>query len=495
MKIKKHLGCLLLILGIIFSVRCSVFAEDTPKYNLPKDIKYYELYSEICNCRKVCDFEKGSTTGYGCSVDPCGTEWTGKPIEKKVKLIAKNGYELVENIDYKLEYEDNIDISTSDKPAKLYIIGIGNWTGKFMDSFNVTARHIGKCDMELEYEHVTYDGAEHKPKLLSVYDAKKDRYLKEGVDYIIKGYSSEPCIKIGYYHLSIQGIGDYFGETGQPFYIEPISIENAEISLKQTIYTYDGSPKKPSVLVKLGNKILKRDKDYYLEYEDNVDDGTAYVYVCGEGIYGGTVRFSFVILPYYSGMDSVYGDGAILTQNAVYGITDNENNEVEFCCPATPKISNVTIPDTIEFDGITYKVSSIGHKAFYKNPKIISLTIGNNVSSIESYAFYGCTKLSKINFGKSVSIIENSAFRKCPKLTSIILPKCIKKIDKYCFYGCKKLKNITIKSNTVVTVGKGAIKNISNKAVIRVPSKLLKKYRKEFKTNTGFKKTMKIIAK
>ena len=68
-------------------------------------------------------------------------------------------------------------------------------------------------------------------------------------------------------------------------------------------------------------------------------------------------------------------------------------------------------------------------------------------------------------------------------------------IKENAFKGCKKLKKITIKSTKLKTVGKNAFKGINKKAVFRVPKKKYKKYKKFFKSKTGYKKTMKIKKK
>ncbi len=154
------------------------------------------------------------------------------------------------------------------------------------------------------------------------------------------------------------------------------------------------------------------------------------------------------------------------------------------------------IPATIKCEGITYKVTSIGQKAFYKNTKIKSVEVGNNVTSIENYAFYGCKNMASLNFGKKVEVIGSSAFRKCTKLTAVTLPKSMEELGKNAFYGCSKLKTITINANSVIDIEEGAIKGISNKAVIKVPKKHYKKYQKKLTSRTGYKKkTMKLKKK
>lgn len=101
------------------------------------------------------------------------------------------------------------------------------------------------------------------------------------------------------------------------------SLEDTDVNLKKCIYTYDGSAKTPTVKVVSDGKILKRNEDYTLEYQNNYDDGIATVYVVGQNDYCDVVALNFVILPYNSGMDSVYDDGTIISKNFVYGITDD----------------------------------------------------------------------------------------------------------------------------------------------------------------------------
>ena len=65
-------------------------------------------------------------------------------------------------------------------------------------------------------------------------------------------------------------------------------------------------------------------------------------------------------------------------------------------------------------------------------------------------------------------------------------------IGKNAFKGCAKLKKITIKTKTLKSVGKGALKGIHKKAVLKVPKAKYKAYKKLFRAKTGFQKTMKI---
>jgi hypothetical protein len=103
-----------------------------------------------------------------------------------------------------------------------------------------------------------------------------------------------------------------------------------------------------------------------------------------------------------------------------------------------------TIPSTIKLDGVTYRVTSIGKKAFYKNTNIQKVTIGKNITKIGKKAFYGCSSLKRITVKTqklTSDSVDTSAFTKIYKKAKIYLPaakyKTYKKILKKAGAGSK----------------------------------------------------------
>nr|MBQ8252241.1 leucine-rich repeat domain-containing protein [Lachnospiraceae bacterium] len=121
----------------------------------------------------------------------------------------------------------------------------------------------------------------------------------------------------------------------------------------------------------------------------------------------------------------------------------NDDGTVTYKTPANKNLTSITIPDTVTVGGVTRKVTAIEKNAF-KNSKIKSITIGNNIKTIGANAFYGCKYLKTVKFGKNVTAIGDKAFYKCTALTKITIPSKVKTIGKQAFYGCKKLKTVTI---------------------------------------------------
>ena len=101
---------------------------------------------------------------------------------------------------------------------------------------------------------------------------------------------------------------------------------------------------------------------------------------------------------------------------------------------------NVTVPAQIYAQGITYKVTSIGAKAFNNNKKLTKVTIGTNIVKINSNAFFNCKNLKTVTI-KSVRITgktaNKKAFKNAHKKLVIRVPKKVKKIYKKIFKGLK----------------------------------------------------------
>jgi len=187
--------------------------------------------------------------------------------------------------------------------------------------------------------------------------------------------------------------------------------------------------------------------------------------------------------------------GAVITaREGVFKVTSAQkaNPTVTLYSSADKNATVITVPTTIQKNGITYQVTAVEMNAFANLKKLRTVKIGANVTEIGANAFKGCIKLTKVTLPSSVQTIGTGAFSKCTSLKKIVIGKSVKKIGAKAFYGCKSLKTITIKSTKLKSVGKAVIKGIQKKAVIKVPKKQLKAYKKLFKKNTGYKSSMKI---
>ena len=81
--------------------------------------------------------------------------------------------------------------------------------------------------------------------------------------------------------------------------------------------------------------------------------------------------------------------------------------------------SDIDIPEIVKFNGVSYRVTSIGEYAFYRCESLTKISMPNGVTNIESSAFHVCSSLNSIVIPNSVTSIGLLAFCYCISLTSI----------------------------------------------------------------------------
>ncbi|MBR4885855.1 MAG: Ig-like domain-containing protein [Muribaculaceae bacterium] len=146
---------------------------------------------------------------------------------------------------------------------------------------------------------------------------------------------------------------------------------------------------------------------------------------------------------------------------------------------------DIVIPSSVDYNGATYSVTSIGEGVFYLCESLTSIEIPNSVTSIGVCAFIGCSSLTSIVVDSgnsiydsrndcnaiietasntlvagcqntiipnSVTSIENDAFSSCESLTSIEIPNSVTSIGDYAFSQCSSLTSIEI-PNSVTRIG------------------------------------------
>ena len=107
-------------------------------------------------------------------------------------------------------------------------------------------------------------------------------------------------------------------------------------------------------------------------------------------------------------------DTAIKTfqaKNIKYTVTSAK--EVKVTGPTKKSIRSVTIPATVKYKGTTYKVTSIGSKAFYNCKKLKTVTIkSRKLKSVGKNAFKGIYKKAKVTVPKSKYKAYRKQFKK-----------------------------------------------------------------------------------
>ncbi len=129
----------------------------------------------------------------------------------------------------------------------------------------------------------------------------------------------------------------------------------------------------------------------------------------------------------------------------------------------------ITIPATVMYENINYRVTSIGRSAFDNCPNLVSVILPDNIDSIGAKAFAGCIVLSSIIIPDNVTSIEDDTFRGCKNLTSVTMGNNIVTIGAGAFNYCTSLPTITI-PNSVSTIGGGAFCHCESLKSIVIPN-------------------------
>lgn len=90
--------------------------------------------------------------------------------------------------------------------------------------------------------------------------------------------------------------------------------------------------------------------------------------------------------------------------------------------------SEIIIPETIQYDGNSYRVTSLEVGAFMLSYNLVSVSLPCSISSISQLAFARCTSLTSIELPEGLESIGRHAFEGCSNLSYIKIPKSLIKM-------------------------------------------------------------------
>lgn len=239
-------------------------------------------------------------------------QYTGQPVEPKPQVYNGNTL-LKENVDYSVVYADNTNVGE----ALLLVKGKGDYAGQKMITFRI-AQDIPKPPVpdwpDQNRTQITANSVsgikDSYPYGTDIYSIKpvvtvKGKVLTEGKDYKLSyGLST-----IGNHSIQVTGIGNYEGSVIKNFTIaqkpsSTTSLSEARIYGIQSSYPYTGGLIKPEPLVVVGDKVLKKGRDYAVSYTSNRNPGIATITITGQGNYKGTKKVMFQIAAGLGSWDS-----------------------------------------------------------------------------------------------------------------------------------------------------------------------------------------------
>ena len=104
---------------------------------------------------------------------------------------------------------------------------------------------------------------------------------------------------------------------------------------------------------------------------------------------------------------------------------------------------SIVIPDEIEYEGIKYKVTSIGNEAFAKCEELQSIDLPSTITRIGDKAFQYCYGLESFVIPELVTMINNNTFEGL-NIKTIKIPENVVRIGDYAFLGCDNLETVYV---------------------------------------------------
>lgn len=106
-------------------------------------------------------------------------------------------------------------------------------------------------------------------------------------------------------------------------------------------------------------------------------------------------------------------------------------------------VGELTIPETVAFDGRIYRVVEIGSYAFYGCDSLTQVDM-KSIRRIGTQTFCGCVLLEKISYNTGLQSIGEGAFAYCRSLEQVELGRDLEYLGISAFSMCTGLKKVTI---------------------------------------------------
>ncbi len=192
---------------------------------------------------------------------------------------------------YDVAYVENTNVGQ----GKVIVTGKGLYNNKNVIAiFSIYSKPIQESGVTLNPNSMQYTGSKLNPGVI-VKDGNKT--LVRGTDYTVSYGEEGDNINVDKGTVIVRGIGNYSGRVEKTFTITPKPIQGSWVTLSKTTYAYQGAEVRPEVRVRDSdrNVVLTLDEDYTVDYNDNINIGTAKVIVKGKGNYTGTINKTFTI--------------------------------------------------------------------------------------------------------------------------------------------------------------------------------------------------------
>ena len=155
--------------------------------------------------------------------------------------------------------------------------------------------------------------------------------------------------------------------------------------------------------------------------------------------------------------------------NGIYYNLLTKNNTAEVAPNPNKYSGSIVIPESVNYNGVEYNVTSIGTNTFssFGVYNVTSIVISNKVTEIKPYAFQGCP-LTSITLPDRLTLIGDNAFQACA-LTTLVIPSSVTSIGEWAFEGCRNLSTVTLPKN-IKEIKEATFQNCRSLTSISIPN-------------------------
>ena len=217
--------------------------------------------------------------------------YNGMVYEPSIKVTAMNGKKRVtlkKDKDYTLKYANNLH--AGEETASVTITGIGKYTGSVVKKYTITPKNVKKLKI--------YTGSKltnDRTVSIVIYDGNiklnNGAFLAEYID------AQDPK-KAKITITPKATTTDYTGSVTSRLTVYDVPRENYINSATPEITgdtLYTGKAVTRNVKIKIGDTELRNNKDYKVQYKNNINAGTAMMTITGKGKYKGKIVSTFNI--------------------------------------------------------------------------------------------------------------------------------------------------------------------------------------------------------
>lgn len=200
---------------------------------------------------------------------------------QKPTVTAKDGENtMTPDTDYTLTNEGGTNVGV----YYAYIDGKGNYSGRASKPFYIITQNAAAFVVS-DIEDTEYDGTAKEP-VITVTDnsTAPGTVLVKDENYTVSYLNNKDA---GIATVIVTGMGSYAGTVTKNFNITPKPLAAEMISVSPGTFTFNGSLQRPDVTVTDGT--IMKANDYTVINSGNVNQGTYYVTVIGQGNYKGTI--------------------------------------------------------------------------------------------------------------------------------------------------------------------------------------------------------------